>query len=393
MSLGLAVTITDAGPSAPDYATILSKLQTAVRGIYGNDIYIEPDSKDGQLIALFAQAVSDCNDVVIDTWNQFSPGTATGAGLSSIVKTNGIKRLVPSNSTAPGLVVGQVGTVINNGVAKDATGNLWNLPATVTIPVAGQISVTVTAQAAGAIAAASGAINQIATPTLGWQTFASTSDATPGAPVENDPTLRNRQSVSTALPALTPLGSMQGALENLTGVTVVKIYENYTKVTDGNSIPGNTECVVIRGGTLSAIAQTIGQKKTPGCGTYGTTSQLYTDPKTGIPYTISFYLLADTNIKIRVTGTALTGYTTAQAAAIEKALSDYIGMHDVGQDVEYSGLWAPAYQNMPALQMPYKLTNIEMSTNGGVSWVTVDVAVAFNARAATATTDVTVNIS
>lgn len=393
MSLGLSASISSAGISAPAFADILLALQNAARGIYGSDVYIEPDSKDGQLLALVAQAIADNNDTAIAVYNQFAPSTAVGAGLSSVVKVNGLSRLVASQSTATGLVVGQVGAVITGGVVKDANGNLWNLPASVTIPPAGQILVTVTAQQVGAIAAAAGTINAIATPALGWQSFVSTTDAVPGAPVESDAALRQRQAISTSASADTPLGALVGALENLTGVTAVKVYENATSATDANGVPMKSICVVVSGGNVADIAATIGQKKTPGAATYGTTAQSYVDPVTGIPSTIYFYVLAATNVKVKVTGTALTGYTSATAAAIQAAIAAYVDTFAIGEAVEFSGLWAPAYQNTSPRAQPYRIDTIQVSTDGGATWNTNDVAIAFNRIAACAASDVTVTIA
>jgi uncharacterized phage protein gp47/JayE len=392
--MSLSAVITPAGVTAPSFADVLAGLQAAVRAIYGSDIYIAPDSKDGQFLALLAQAISDANAAAIAVRADFAPGSAQGAGLSSVVKVNGLARLVASYSTAVGLVVGQVGTVINNGTVKDANGNLWNLPSVVTIPPAGQISVTVTAQQLGALAAGAGTINAIATPVLGWQTFASTSDAAPGAPVETDAALRQRQSLSTSLPAQTPLAALLAALSNLPGVIAVKVYENATGATDANGIPARNICVVIEGGNLATIAQTIGQKKTPGAGTYGTTSQVYVDAVTGITYTINFYVLAFTTVKVKILGTALPGYTSATSAAIQAAVSAYLATHGIGETVEYSGLWAPAYLNGPARLQPYKITTLQLSTDGGTTWVTTDAVIAFNKIVANvAATDVLVTIT
>jgi uncharacterized phage protein gp47/JayE len=393
MPLGLSAQVTAAGISAPAFTDILSTLQAKYQGIFGSDIYIDPDSQDGQFLALLATVISDNNDTAIAVYNSFRPSAAQGAGLASVVKVNGIKMLSASYSTAPGLVVGQVGTTINNGVVKDANGNLWNLPVSVVIPSAGQISVTVTAQQIGAISAPSGTINKINTPTQGWQSFASTAAATPGAPVEVDSKLRQRQAVSTSVPAITPLGSMLGALSNLTGVQRVKVYENFASTTDSNGIPGTSICVVIQGGDLAAIAQLIGQKKTPGAGTYGSTAQQYIDPVTGIPYTIHFYLLATTTAKISITGSALAGYTSSTAAAIQAAVAAYINSHNIGETIEYSGIWAPGYLNGPARLQPYKITNLQIALDAGALG-TADLPVPFNKIAmCVAATDVTVNIT
>ena len=94
----LAPTITGAGISVPTYADILSSLQASVRQIYGEDIYVEPDSMDGQLLAIMAQAIYDCGQTAVAVYNSFSPQTAFGAGLSSVVKINHLARAIATNS-------------------------------------------------------------------------------------------------------------------------------------------------------------------------------------------------------------------------------------------------------------------------------------------------------
>lgn len=391
MTLGLSVQISETGISAPDFDDVLTGFQNKTKEIFGSDIYIEPDSQDGQLLVAVAQALHDCNDAAIAAYNAFRPSGAVGVGLSSTVKVNGIERLVASNSTAPGTVVGQVGKVITNGQVRDANNNIWNLPASVLIPPAGQINVTVTAAEKGAILAPSGTINKIVNPVVGWQSFVSTADATPGEPVESDPTLRKRQAVSTQKNANAVPSALKGALSNLPGVQRVAVYENDTASVDANGIPANSVCVVIEGGDLTQIAQTIGQKKTQGIPTYGTTSQPYINPTTGIPYTIKFFLLAIDTIKIVVSGSALLGYTSAQAGAIKQAFVDYIGAHEIGEDIEYTGLGQPAYQGQPARVMPYRINSITCAIGAGAQG-TADLVIPFNAIARSALTDITVTI-
>lgn len=53
-TLGLSGTVTAEGISAPDYQTILDTLTSYFQQIYGSDAYLEPDSKDGQMVALVA---------------------------------------------------------------------------------------------------------------------------------------------------------------------------------------------------------------------------------------------------------------------------------------------------------------------------------------------------
>ncbi|WP_321950971.1 baseplate J/gp47 family protein [Burkholderia cenocepacia] len=317
------------GITAPTYADIYAYFQAKYQAIYGTDVYIDPDSQDGQLLAVFAQAIADVNSVCIGVYNSFSPSKAVGAALSSNVKINGIKRESASYSSADLTLVGQAGTTITNGIVKDGNNYQWALPATVTIPPAGTITVTATCTTIGAIAALAGTINQIGTPTRGWQTVTNASDAAAGAPVELDPALRQRQTVSTALPSQTVLEGIVGAVANVSGVTRYRGYENDTNVTDSNGIPSHSIAMVVEGGDVTAIANAIVSKKTSGGGTYGTTSVVVMN-RYGIPVTIRLFRPTDAPISVMVAIRALTGYKTAIGAAMQAAIAAYINSVVIG---------------------------------------------------------------
>lgn len=387
----LSAQVTAAGIVAPSFEDVLTGLRASFRAIYGNDAYIAPDSQDGQFIALIAAAIHDNNMAMVDVYNAFSPTYAQGAALSRQVKINGLSRLVPSYSTAVGNVVGTVGTTIAGGVVEDATGNRWNVP-TVTIPPAGQIALTVTAQQPGAIAAPAGTISKIVTPQLGWQSFTSTADAAPGAPVESDAALRQRQIVSTSLPAQTPLGALLGALRNLTGVTRAQVYENPTNTADANGLPAWSIACVVEGGAASDIAKTIGQKKTPGAATHGSATQTYTDPQTGIPYSIKYYPLSYSTIKTVVNIKALSGYSSTSVAAIKSAIVAYLNALAIGQQVQFSRLYAPAYLNGAAASATFEVIGLTIALGAG-SAGTADITIPFNSAASCTVADVTVNVS
>ena len=74
----LAASVTATGISAPPLEDILGSLQASYRSIYGSDAYLEPDSQDGQWIAILATAFNDCNNVAIAVYNAFSPSSAQG---------------------------------------------------------------------------------------------------------------------------------------------------------------------------------------------------------------------------------------------------------------------------------------------------------------------------
>ncbi|MBB3004351.1 putative phage protein gp47/JayE [Paraburkholderia tropica] len=337
----LACTIDSTGISAPGYSDIYASLQASFQSIYGSDIYIESDSQDGQWLALLAQIINDGNQADVTTFTGYSPSYAQGAALSSQVKINGLRRDVSSNSTVPVDVGGVAGTIITSGVVQDTNKNLWNLPETVTIPLAGTVEVTATAQNTGAIAALADTVTTIYNPQPGWQSVNNPAAATPGDAVETDAALRQRQSTSTSLSALTPLQAISAAIGNVSGIGRYKVYENPTGTVDSNGIPAHSIAVVAEGGDVTTIAQTIEQKKSPGTGTYGTTSITVTDPA-GVPIAISFFEMTEVAIITQITVVPLTGYVSTTKTLISGAVVKYLSGFSVGQDSYLGKLFGPA---------------------------------------------------
>lgn len=340
-TLGLSATVTAEGISAPDYQTILDTLTSYFQQIYGSDAYLEPDSKDGQMVALVALAIHDANNTAISVYNCFSPATGYGAALTSNVKINGIARRGATNSTVDLVLTGTAGTSITNGTVKDTNNVIWRLPASVTIGVGGTVTVTATCSNSGAVAALAGTITTINTPTRGWASVTNPAAATVGAPAETDAELRIRQGQSVALPSLTPFEGVDGAIANVTGVIRHKLYENDTGATDSNGLPPHSISAIVDGGDVTEIAQTIRGNKGQGTATYGTTSVTVPDTY-GNPHVISFSRSTDVPIYGHITLKAFTGYTSQIGVQIQQAVADYINGLTIGDDVLLSRIYSPA---------------------------------------------------
>lgn len=377
-----APTVDVTGIHAPTYAEVLAFLQTQFRSIYGADTYLEADSQDGQFLAIIAAAINDTNTAAVQVYNSFSPAKGIGAALSSNVKINGISRARASASTVDLRIVGQAGTTILNGIAKDANQQQWALPASVVIPPSGEVTVTASNTVQGAMAASAGTITQIGTPTLGWQSVTNPAAATPGAPIESDAALRVRQAVSVALPSRTVLEGTVGAVASITGVARYRVYENDTNTTDSNGIPSHSICLVVDGGDAMAIASAIAAKKTPGTGTYGTTVEIVTDIY-GIAHPIRFFRPVAAPITAALTIRALAGYTTATGDQIKQAVATYVNAVEIGGGLSGSVEWGDAITaaNSVGGGAVYKLVSLTLSGPGGPG--APDVPLAFNAAAAT----------
>jgi uncharacterized phage protein gp47/JayE len=373
----LGPTISSTGISIPTYADVLASLTASFQSIYGSDIYVEPDSKDGQMLAIYAQAVNDANNACVSVYNAYSPATAQGANLSSVVKINGISRNVSSASTVDVLIVGQAGTTITSGVVTDSAENPWSLPATVNIPPAGEVTVTATCQTQGAIVLTSGSALQITTPTRGWQSATAAADAAEGAPVEQDPTLRQRQTTSTAIPSLTVMEGIVGAVANVTGVTRYAAYENDTKTTDSNGITANAIALVVEGGDATAIADAIAAKKTPGGPTFGTTSETVTNIY-GMPIVINFSRPSYQAITVAISLKALSGYTTAIGVLVQTAVSDYINSVAIGGGAAQAVEWDSCITAAKSVAggTTFKISALTLTGPSGAG--SPDIAIAFN---------------
>ncbi|EML1896995.1 baseplate J/gp47 family protein [Klebsiella pneumoniae] len=340
-TLGLSATVTAEGISAPDYQTVLDTITGYFQQIYGSDAYLDPDSKDGQMVALVALAIHDANNMAISVYRSFSPSTALSDALTSNVKINGITRRAATNSTVDELIEGEAGTLIANGSVKDANGIIWNLPAQVAIGIDGTVIATATCSVAGAVAAPAGSVNKINTPTRGWVSATNPLAATVGVVAETDAELRVRQSQSVALASLTPFDAVDGAIANVEDVTRHKLFENDTETTDDNGLPAHSISAIVEGGDATEIANTIRSTKGQGVSTYGTTAVIVTD-KYGNPYTIRFSRPVDVPIYVSITIQALTGYSSEVGDEIMAAVAAYINSLAIGDSVLLSRVYSPA---------------------------------------------------
>lgn len=389
----LGVTIDSTGISAPSFADIINSLVVSLQTIYGSDIVLIPSSQDYQFVAAQATAFNDENNATIAAYLGFQPGYAQGVNLSGLVLINGIQRQAPTNSTAPVSVFGTAGTIIAAGVVIDQNGFLWDLPPDVTIPSAGFIAVTAVCETTGAIVAPPNTITIIENNQIGWHSVTNAIAATPGAPVESDATLRQRQKISTGLAALTPLGAIAAAVANVPGVTRSKVYQNDEAFTDANGIPSHSISAVVSGGDSTAIAQVIEAKKSPGTGTYGTTSVIVFDPE-GVPVNIKFFILGDVQVWISVTIKTLNGYVSSTGDALVAALVEFVNTLPIGQKLYYNWLFAPAQldDDTNTLGQTYVVTSLFIGTAPSPSGQ-ADIPVPFNEASATQTSQVILTVT
>lgn len=369
------------GMHIPLYQEIVDKLVEDMKQIFGDDIYLEADSQDYQQISIFARMIYDSYNLALLAYNNRTPKDAVGIGLDNIVALAGIQRKPATASTVVLTITGVDGTKISNGEVSDDNGNYWELPDEVIIPSNGIIDVTATSKEKGNVFALPNTITNINTPVYGWLSVTNKQASSAGIDVENDFELRGRFSLSVLGPSSSIFESLQESLAAIPGVTRVRGYENDTSATSTGTVPPNvpagipshTISFVVEGGNDVDVATELYMKKTPGCGTFGTTT-VKLQSVTGNVLAVNFYRPQYTNVKVKVTIKQLDGYTSDYVDKMQEAVSTYITEMSIAEALYNSVLISVALEAMNSKNYPaYTVTKVECSTNDGSTWSTDDV--------------------
>lgn len=367
-----------------DYPTLLEAYKTEYRAIYGADVDLDPDTQDGQWLAVQALAIFETMQIAAAVYSSQSPSTSQSDALTRNVRINGLLRGSATASTVDLLLTGTTGTVITNGAAADSAGVKWLLPSPTTITSGAGTTVTATCSTTGAIEASANTIVNISTPTQGWSTVTNPTAAAGGINVETDYELRNRQRISTSLPSQTIFEGIVGAVKAISPpVGDVRGYENDGTTTDGNGLPAHSIAIVVEGGDSQTIANTIALKKTAGTTTYAAAPSvtMTTVDQYGESNSITFGRCAAGVVKVLVTIDKIAGYESATDNKIKQAVVDYIQSLPIGDDVYLSRLYTPANQSGTAWGNTYIVKSIWATLNGATptSANTADLVVPFNA--------------
>lgn len=321
----------------------LAALQTAVQAIFGTDIDLSADSMDGQTLGIFAESVSNLDQLAEDVYHSFNPQSATGVALSRLVQLNGIRRIEGTYSTVTLRCVGQQGTIIPAGslVKSTATNATFQTLADATIDGTGQVDVAAQASVKGATLAPTGTLTKIDTPIYGWQTVTNLADAVPGRDEETDEELRLRRRASTSTPAQSIVDGVYGSLSNIPDVIQALVLENPLDTVDGNGLPPHSLYCVVNGGTVQDILDTIWLKKSAGSTLVGTTSGTVTDSM-GNPHTVKFSRPGPVNVYVVVNLHMKAGWPTDGVARIQAALVAWaLANQSIGEEVIQSRLYDP----------------------------------------------------
>lgn len=365
-----------AGIHVPEYAGILDHLTGNFKRIFGQDLYLGQDTQDYQMISLFADCLDDAYTSVVDVYNDRNPNFAFGNSLDLAVAINGLIRKQSSHSRVVLKLTGNHGTLIKSGsIAIDATGINWLTLADAQIPEAGFVEVDAACEMAGAVRAPAGSINQIGSPTAGWISVINEADAVVGQDLESDAELRARRAGALQAQAMGIKEALNGALFALDGVTAVWVFENSTGTTDSNGIPAHSIAVIVKGGENQEIAQTIINKKSPGCGLYGSVTEEIT--KNGEIIAVKFSRPDEVEVLSQITLKWLSPVSDAVKGQIRAAVASKVNEQRIGESLYTGLLWAPIIGCNPDGQTLFTPVSVEVKKDGG-TFADGELAAGFN---------------
>lgn len=263
---------------------IAESVQTAFK-VNDSDpaLNVDPTAPMGQVVDIITTEVQAKNTEVAFLANQLNPRTATGVWLDALAALYGLTRKVSEPTVVVCTCTGLQGTVIPYGaIVQDTLGNQLrhSVAGGVVIPAAGTIDTQFSTVEHGAIEIGAGTVTKIVTVIAGWDTVTNAAAGITGRDVEPDGELLNRIKQSYAINANGTVANMQANLAALDGVLDCVVLENYTnepQLQYGITLTAHSVAVCIVGGDDDAIAQTIFERKSAGCGTVGTTQVTYVD--------------------------------------------------------------------------------------------------------------------
>ncbi len=335
--------VTNRGYIAERLDSIIANLEAGFRGIYGSDITIDPDTPDGQMIGLIAQAKADIEELGATIYKNLDADNAGGAWLELNVAYAGLRRKAASYSYLRGVILtGEPFRLIPAGsTIVDSNRQRWVIVSAATLNDLGSVRVDFRSADLGVYPLPVNSDFTIETVVLGWDKVSNPSPAEEGAEEERDSQLRRRFFRSRAQPSQNSVEAIEAKLESLPDVTEVVCLENTGDEVDENGLPRKSINVIVDGGNDEAIGDIIYHNKTAGAALMGETSVQIPTAK-GVPVTIRFDRPIIVDCAARLTITRLANFTEIDTEAIKTDLSntDFA----IGEDVTNSRLFTPINQ-------------------------------------------------
>ena len=338
------------GIHIPVYDDILENLIDQYKMIFGDDVYLGTDSKDYQLLAVFAKSLDDAFALAVDAYNSRSPLYATGDSLDVLCTFVGISRRIAESAETTVTLYGVPDTIVSAGTQfSDVNGELWDLTDECVIGSNGEAEGTAVKEIPGRVSLVVGYISSVYSTVVGLNGVRNTTVGYAGKDTESDDDLRSRMRLMLRANAMTVDIAIEAAIARLEDVDDVKVYVNDTDETDARGIPAHSICPVVSGGDADEIAQAFFDKKAPGIGTYGSVTKTVTDAY-GRQKSVSFKRPTSKSFSVEITGAVYDAQVDLDAlkTQIKEAIFEWGNNLQIGENLVVSRIYPVIYSSIQA---------------------------------------------
>lgn len=281
----------DTGFSYKTLDEILTDVEADELAQFG-PIDTDPESNFGQYNGIQAERISDPWQLLRAIHAGLDPDTATGRMLENMLALVGVTRLPATNSKVMERFFGTNGTFVATGKSVQIpNGEKFTTTTTGTVGdvVSGYVDIECTADNTGPILALANTVTQLNSPIAGIASVNNPADQFfLGTDLESFPRMRARRLASIQALGTDQIATIRAKLLNLTGVTDVYVYENFSDVTDSSGVPAHSFEPVVVGGTPADIVAVIAKYRPMGIISYGNNNANSVIDSQGTSYIVPF---------------------------------------------------------------------------------------------------------
>lgn len=326
------------GLTVDRYRDILDSMIALAEAWKGESLSTDEKELLGHIFRQEALIVAEANEVIQSVYDAISVGNSTGAQLDNLLELVNLFRQSASPSTVTLTCTASKATTIPAGsLVKTDAGLTFATDSNLVFAGAGSDDVAATCTVNGPNNAAIGEVDTIVTSVNGWTAVTNAAAVIPGRDREIDAELKARHAAAVATSGERDAASIDEAVGAVTGVSGVKVIEDYTSATP--------IYVYVIGGADADVAAAIDSQRTIGIGTGGTTAVDVYSTVTRETETIRFTRASDRDIYISMTLTINSALFPADGDAQIKAnLETLFEGQLIGDDVIYLELPGPILQ-------------------------------------------------
>lgn len=383
--------ITESGINIQTFDEVFQSLVDGYKSIYGQDISIDSDDPDGQRIGIEARVQLDLQQLAVQVYNSLDPDFDDG--LMRTAKLSGIYLKPPSSSQWDLTVTASRGVTLNKGyTVKDDLDQKWWLTGDVAVATGGN-TVTFAAKDVGRVEGVQHSEISPVTIVLGVSSITADVAAVEGRDEETPVQLRQRRERSLQNPSYSVVGALFAKLARLDGVTDLGVYENDQEFQDpDNGLPPKSVWVIVEGGRVADIIETIVKQKTAGAYAVGDVESEYLETfikPNGDTFTISHKMRFDrptyVDLHIKLSAKAKSSGDPVDEELIKNRLAERT--LSISESIQAGELYDDALR--PGDN--FVLTDMQIS-NDGVNFTDEELVPALNERFIISTDNINVDV-